>query len=300
MARKGNTKSLKCKSCVKNLRDGVQCIKCDKWYHFNCAGVIADECAHENWKCGDCNVVQVSVDTWKEKNDVIEQLKKELEEARKRIIDVEEENSVLKEILREEEEGHGKLWTRVVKEGIAKTKINPKTEAKNKSASVRIIGDSMLRYSGEGCKKQGADVECFPGIRVEQLTRRIENMEEGGHEEVVLLNVGTNNIKSSMSADHLMGEVWDLGVAAKKKFKRAKIVVSGVIRRKDTPIGYIDAINQNIDWACERLGLGFFDPNCWLRWNDLGRDGVHLNRNGSFKMSELLCNVVRHFRNKGN
>lgn len=267
-----------------------------------------DESKVDNWMCVDCNVMEVSIDVWNQKEETINQLMKDLEEAKKRISDLEGENNVLKDILREEE-GHTNSWSSVVKKGATTHKIKSKSvvsnnsvsaKTTNNSVSIRIMGDSMIRYSAEECRKRGAAVDCFPGIRAEQLTRKIEDMKQGGQEEVVLLNVGTNNVKSSRSADHIMGDIWDLAGAAKNKFKRAKIIVSGLIRRKDTPIAYIDSINQCIDWACERLDLGFFDPNCWLDWNDLGRDGVHLNRKGTKKMSDLLCNVIQHFCNQGN
>lgn len=260
----------------------------------------AGESACEDFKCKECNMIEIPVDVWMQKGDTIEQLKKELEEARKIISDLEDENKVLKEILREEEVGSTNSWATVAKNGHKKAGTKDKTNSSRNSGSVRIVGDSMLRYSAEGCREQGAIVECLPGIRIEQLTRRISNMAQNEQDEVVLLNVGTNNIKSARSSDHLMGEIWDLGMAARRTFTRAKIIVAGVMRRKDTPIAFIDAVNRNLDWACERMGLGFFDPNCWLGWSDLGRDGVHLNRQGSFKMGELLCNVVRHFRNQEN
>ena len=136
------------------------------------------------------------------------------------------------------------------------------------------------------------DVKCFPGIRTEELEKKIDNLGENRKEDVVLLHVGTNDIKRAECDDHVMGLVWDLGMAAKKRFKKAKIIISGVIKRKDVSNRRIDYINECLDWVCEKQGLQFVNSNAWISEEDLARDGIHLNRRGSKTFGRLLLNVV--------
>ena len=75
-------------------------------------------------------------------------------------------------------------------------------------------------------------VECFPGIRADQLRRVIENRDLGNSDAVVI-HVGTNDVRRSRNLDYIMGEVYDLVNTAKAKFPGSKLVLSGVLRSKE-------------------------------------------------------------------
>jgi hypothetical protein len=55
-----------------------------------------------------------------------------------------------------------------------------------------VLGDSIVRNAGAG--KSDMRVECFPGIRVDQLRRVMEN-KDFGHSDAVVIHVGTNDIR---------------------------------------------------------------------------------------------------------
>lgn len=165
---------------------------------------------------------------------------------------------------------------------------------------VKVIGDSIIRFIGGRCPSDWMNVHCFPGIRTEQLDRKIGSMTSEGDESVVLIHVGTNDVKGAMTNDHIIGFIWDLCTTAKKKFKGAKIVISGIIRRRDVHYKKIDYINEGIEWVCEKFGMTFVDPNCWIRDNHFSRAGVHLNRQGSAVMEKLFRNITQKLFQPGN
>ena len=72
----------------------------------------------------------------------------------------------------------------------------------------------MIRFSGDMCRRKGALVECLPGIKTDQLEKKMEGMGEGRNEKVVLIHEGTNNVKSSKCDDHVVGQIWDLCTVA--------------------------------------------------------------------------------------
>ena len=101
---------------------------------------------------------------------------------------------------------------------------------------VKVLGDSMLRHSGGVCKKKGADVSFFPGINVVQMKSVVERAQENEAVEVVLVHVGTNVSKRQPIFD-TVNQCVELGRAVKSKFKNARIVLPGVMQRRDVHIG---------------------------------------------------------------
>ena len=74
-------------------------------------------------------------------------------------------------------------------------------------------------------------VECFPGIRTEQLHRVIENRDLGNPDAFVI-HVGTNYLRRTENLNYVVGNVYDLVNTAKTKFPTSRVVLSGVLRRR--------------------------------------------------------------------
>ena len=51
------------------------------------------------------------------------------------------------------------------------------------------------------------------------------------------------------------------------------------------------AANDRLEWVAGTLGATFVDPNSWIRDEDFGSDGLHLNRSGVNQLGELYCRV---------
>ena len=73
-----------------------------------------------------------------------------------------------------------------------------------------------------GADKSDMRVECFPGIRADQLRRVIQNRDLGCSEAVVI-HVGTNDVRSCRNLDYIMGDVYDLVNTEKGKIPGFKI-----------------------------------------------------------------------------
>ena len=151
-----------------------------------------------------------------------------------------------------------------------------------------VLGDSIVR--NVGADKSDMRVECFPGIRTDQLRRVIQNRDLGCSDAVVI-HVGTNDVRSSRNLDYVMGEVYDLVNTAKTKFQGSRLIVSGVLRSRGVSWRRVGAANDRLEWVAGTLGATFVDPNSWIRDGDFGRDGLHLNRNGASQLGELYSRV---------
>lgn len=81
-----------------------------------------------------------------------------------------------------------------------------------------------------------------------------------------------------------MGDMYDLAVRPKELYPKAKIIISGIVRRRGVHCTRIGRINEAFDWVADRTGATYVDPNSWINDGDLGRDGVHLNRRGATEL----------------
>ena len=64
---------------------------------------------------------------------------------------------------------------------------------------------------------------------------------------------------------------------ATKKLLNCRLVLSGVLRRRDVSWQHIGALNDRFDWVANALGLTFIDLNSWVEDGDFARHGLHLN-----------------------
>ena len=51
--------------------------------------------------------------------------------------------------------------------------------------------------------------------------------------ETVIIHVGTNDLRTTKNLDFVMGEVYALLSTAKKKLPNCRLVLSGMLRRRD-------------------------------------------------------------------
>ena len=107
-----------------------------------------------------------------------------------------------------------------------------------------VVGDSIIRNVGTG--QDNMMVECFLGIRKEQLHRVLDNRYLG-IPDTVIIHVVTYDLKRLINLDYVMGEVYSLVNKAKGKFPQSKIVLSGVLRRTDVAWQSIGALNDRYD-----------------------------------------------------
>jgi len=153
-----------------------------------------------------------------------------------------------------------------------------------------VLGDLIIHNVGNECSDM--KVECFPGIIMEQLHRVIENRDLGNPDTIVI-HVGTNDLRQTGNLSYVMGDVYNLVNTAKSKFSTFRLVLSGVLRRRDLSWRHIRAVNSRYEWVAQTLGVTFVDPNNWVDDWDFGRDGLHINRSGERYLGQLHSRFCR-------
>jgi len=151
-----------------------------------------------------------------------------------------------------------------------------------------VVGDSIL--GNVGAEHADMKMECFPGIKTEQLHRVIERRDIG-IPETVIIHVGTNDTRATTNLDFIMGEVYALVSTSKKKLPNCRLVLSGVLRRRDVSWRLIGALNDRFVWVANALGLTYVDPNSWIEEGDFATDGLHLNGRGKRRLGPLYARV---------
>jgi hypothetical protein len=64
-----------------------------------------------------------------------------------------------------------------------------------------------------------------------------------------------------------------------------------VLRLTDVAWRRNGALSDRYDWIAKTLGVKFVDPNSWLEEWDFARDGLHINRTGARRLSQLYSRV---------
>lgn len=252
-----------CSGCDRNLKSGTKCDSCGQWYHNSCGNVKLQVADNGIWNCDRCRSERLRV------------LEEKLRLAHVQIEELTRRNKALVEQLRSAEKGNDVEKRDTVT-------VKPRRE------KCLVLGDSIVR--NVGAEKSDMRVECFPGIRSDQLRRVIQNRDLGCTDAVVI-HVGTNDVRSARNLDYVMGEVYDLVNTAKKKFQGSRLIVSGVLRSRGVSWRRVGAANDRLEWVAGTLGATFVDPNSWIRDGDFGRDRLHLNRRGTRQLGELYSRV---------
>ena len=153
-----------------------------------------------------------------------------------------------------------------------------------------VLGDSIVR--GVGAGRSNMRIERFPGIRMDQL-RRVMEKRDLGHADMVVIHVGTNDVRRFRNLDYIMGETYDLVNMAKTKFPNSRLVLSGMLRCRGENWRQFRAMNDRLEWIARNLDATFIDPNRWIRDSNFGRNGLHLNRNGARQLGDLYSRVCK-------
>jgi len=126
---------------------------------------------------------------------------------------------------------------------------------KHKVAKCMAVGDLMLHNFG--AERTDKMVQCFQGIKTEQL-HRVEGKRDLGSAESVIIHMGSNDLRTTKKLDFVLGEIYDLVATAKRKLLNCRIVLSGVLRRRDWSRRRIGELNDRFvgyqkSWALTSL-----------------------------------------------
>jgi hypothetical protein len=98
-----------------------------------------------------------------------------------------------------------------------------------------------------------------------------------GNPDTVVIHVGTKDLRRTGNLDYVMGDVFDLVNTVKTKLSTSRIVLSGVLRRRDVSWRRNGAVNNRYGLEAQTLGVTFVDPSIWVDYWDFGRDSLHIN-----------------------
>jgi len=249
-----------CNGCDRILKSGTQCDTCGRWFHNSC-GKVKPQLVHSGkWNCERCKWERPCL------------LKEKLQNALNQTEDLKLRNKNLEEQLRAEATGN-EIGRQVT------------VQENHEDEHCLVVGDSTKRNMGTG--QNNLMVQCFPGIRTDQIHRVLDNRDLG-IPDLVVIHVGRNDLKRTINLDYVMGVVYSLVNTAKVRFPQSKIVLSGVLRRTDVSWRRIGALNDRYGWIVKTLGVTFVDPNSCLKdWN-FARDVLHINRRGG---RQLCCRL---------
>jgi hypothetical protein len=129
-----NTVRILCSGCGRNLKSGIQCELCMRWYHYSCGNVKAQMAERENWCCDKCRTEKVRV------------LEEKLQNVLRQIDELTVRNRELEAKL--QMAGSGDKGSMLTKQKVVKC---------------MFVGDSLVR--NVGAEHADMKVECFPGIK---------------------------------------------------------------------------------------------------------------------------------------
>jgi hypothetical protein len=83
--------------------------------------------------------------------------------------------------------------------------------------------------------------------------------------------------------------VYALVATVKHKCPNCRLVLSGVLPRREVSWRRIGALNDRFEWVANVLGITFVDPNSWIQDGDFAGDGLHLNGIGRRRLGQLYA-----------
>jgi len=131
-----NTLRVLCSECGRNLKAGIKCEQCERWYQYSCGIVKVQTAKRENWCCDKC------------RSEKVRELQEKLQNALRQINELNVRNTELETKLQMAGSGE------------------KKSTAKIQNVKCMVVGDTIVRNMGS----EHADMkECFPVIKAEKL-----------------------------------------------------------------------------------------------------------------------------------
>jgi hypothetical protein len=110
---------LVCTGCSRNLKSGIQCELCGRWYHYSCGNIKAHMAERVKWSCDKCNTGR------------FRRLQEDLQNALRQIDELKTRNRELEE--------------KLLLVGAEKRDTVP---SRQKAGKCMVIGDSLVRSCG--------------------------------------------------------------------------------------------------------------------------------------------------------
>ena len=171
---------------------------------------------------------------------------------------------------------------------------NSGNNKKNKNVTC-IIGDSILKdVKGweltKSMKHEYVTVKSFSGAKTECMKHYIIPTLDKKPDKIIL-HVGTNDLRDNVPADEVADRVMALATECSKT---STILISAIVTRGDVLRGKAVTVNDILKHHCNRLNIGFIEHEN-IKLTDLNNSQLHLNRDGSQKLSGNFLHVLGKF-----
>lgn len=184
---------------------------------------------------------------------------------------------------------------------VENSNITPTTcevqKTKKKKRTISIIGDSMVKdikgfKMRNGMKnREKIYIKCFPGATTQCMEDYVKPSLK--HKpDIILLHVGTNDLRSSKSAEMIAKEVINLSI--KIKNQENEVIISSIISRNDSLDQKGLHVNTFLKELCVEHNLLYCDNSGISKNHHLNSNGLHLNYKGTVSLANNFLKQLNY------
>ena len=169
---------------------------------------------------------------------------------------------------------------------------------RKKYRSTTILGDSLVKDIKSFKMKKALPsgdklfIKTFPGATTSDMDDYVKPTLKY-KPNMIILNTGTNDLRSNKTAEEISDEIINLGL--KVKTKETEVCISGIVSRNDderlNEKG--SKVNNLLNVKCARHDLAFLDNSNILPRKHLNASGLHLNFRGTLLLANNFLNFLK-------
>ena len=164
-----------------------------------------------------------------------------------------------------------------------------------KKRSVVILGDSLVKDVEQhklrnSLNKERIFIKNFSGATVEDMKTYIIPSKKHDN-DLVILHVGTNDLRHPKEAKEIAKEIIDLAINTKTE--KNEIMISGIVPRRDNLNDKAKEVNIHLQNLCINYNFHFIDNGNVNKDTDLNMSGLHLNYKGTYVLGGNFVEAIR-------
>lgn len=317
-----------CKICKEQVLDTDKAVSCDcdenTWFHTKCVDItdtqydmLNDEEITLTWVCTDCKSLLKAPNPPKQSkqfDEIIKILLADISTLKDELSASKQENIRLSETIAKKMEVIEKMQSVIydfATEKPSSSKDNPKskteekenmrehnktkTEEQDPTPRTLLIGDSLIRDAANILKTENkisptTDTIVIPGGKISDLSKFLAN--QCTLPKKIIINFGSNNIRNSRTPNHVMRPLWLTVEANQKRSPKTEWLINSIPYREYCNKKFIDEVNKALQFMCKQLKTKFIDNTGKLKEDHLSWDGVHLTKEGSTVLAEIISTIL--------
>ena len=168
---------------------------------------------------------------------------------------------------------------------------------KMKDKTICILGDSIIKHIqpfkmrlavlNKNKNKFNFKVKSFSGATTADMEDYVSPSLKS-NPDVVLVHVGTNNLRSNTNPEQIADDI--VSLACRIKLCTKKVIVSSLIHRNDNLNKKAIEVNNLLINKCLANGVSFCN-NANINAQNLNRDGIHPNIAGTIRLADNFLNI---------